>query len=79
MTMYRDYSNAKEMDLLENLISSTSSRTNHSTESNFPAKLHYMLEEIRRDGLENIISWMPHGRCFMVHKQKEFEKEILPK
>jgi HSF-type DNA-binding len=77
--MYRDFANAKDMESPENIRSFASSRISHSVDSNFPAKLHYMLEEIRRDGLEHIISWMPHGRCFIVHEQKEFEKEILPK
>jgi hypothetical protein len=45
---------------------------------NFPVKLHYMLRELERDGLDHVISWQPHGRCFVVHKQKEFVDKILP-
>jgi hypothetical protein len=38
----------------------------------FPLKLHDMLEEVISNGHEHIVSWQPHGRCFVVHKPKEF-------
>lgn len=47
-------------------------------ENNFPARLHYMLQELEKDGLEHIISWRPHGRAFIVSDQEAFAKEILP-
>lgn len=28
---------------------------------------------------EPIVSWLPHGNGFMIHKKKEFAEEILPK
>lgn len=43
----------------------------------FPMKLHQMLEQIEKDGLAHIISWQPHGRCFVVHKPKQFVDEVL--
>eukprot|EP00522_Entomoneis_paludosa_P015336 CAMPEP_0172441308 /NCGR_PEP_ID=MMETSP1065-20121228/1846_1 /TAXON_ID=265537 /ORGANISM="Amphiprora paludosa, Strain CCMP125" /LENGTH=248 /DNA_ID=CAMNT_0013190577 /DNA_START=6 /DNA_END=752 /DNA_ORIENTATION=- len=46
--------------------------------SNFPARLHYMLQEIEKDGLDHIVCWRPHGRAFMVVDQEAFAKEILP-
>ena len=46
--------------------------------SNFPAKLHFMLNDLKRDGLEGIASWQKHGRCFIVRNSKEFEQTILP-
>jgi hypothetical protein len=52
--------------------------TFHNTGDNFPVKLHYMLSEIERDGLNHIVSWQPHGRCFVVHRKKEFEEKLLP-
>ena len=48
------------------------------SDRNFPEKLHYMLSELENDGLSHIVSWQPHGRCFLVHKQKEFVEVILP-
>lgn len=45
----------------------------------FPSKLHRMLVDI--DGRENeqkIVSWQPHGRCFLIKNQALFEQEIMP-
>jgi HSF-type DNA-binding len=50
-----------------------------SENSKFPAKLHFMLSELKADGQEAIASWQPHGRCFMVHKPKDFQTKILPR
>lgn len=38
----------------------------------FPLKLHAMLEAVQNEGLENIVSWQPHGRCFVVRDPKAF-------
>lgn len=43
----------------------------------FPLKLHEMLENVEADGYSHVVSWQPHGRCFVVHKPKEFV-ELLP-
>ena len=29
----------------------------------FPVRLHYMLNEVEKDGLSLVCSWQPHGRC----------------
>ena len=50
----------------------------HQSKNKFPVKLHLMLSELNKDGLSHIVSWQPHGRCFLVHKQEEFVKRILP-
>jgi HSF-type DNA-binding len=47
-------------------------------DQNFPVKLHYILSELERDGLSHIVSWQPHGRCFVVRDQKEFVERVLP-
>mmetsp|Transcript_13515 Transcript_13515/g.29380 ORF Transcript_13515/g.29380 Transcript_13515/m.29380 type:complete len:468 (+) Transcript_13515:117-1520(+) len=44
----------------------------------FPVKLHDMLDRIEADGLANVVSWQPHGRCFVVHKPKEFVNHVMP-
>lgn len=44
----------------------------------FPAKLHQVLEEMEKNGHDNIMGWMPHGRSFMVKEPKEFVKEYMP-
>ncbi|GFH55364.1 hypothetical protein CTEN210_11840 [Chaetoceros tenuissimus] len=41
----------------------------------FPQKLHKILDEgIHSD----IISWAPHGRCFLIHQPKLFVEIVLP-
>lgn len=50
----------------------------NSVEVSFPYKLHYMLTELETDGMDDIVSWQPHGRCFLVHKQQQFVDQVLP-
>jgi HSF-type DNA-binding len=45
----------------------------------FPLKLHAVLDQVEADGLSHVISWMPHGRCFVIHQPKEFVDHVLPK
>lgn len=81
---YRDYSQEVETKfeasrhMSDTITADTASKGGCRAEENFPIKLHYMLLELQRDGLDHIVSWQPHGRCFVVHKQKEFVEHILP-
>jgi hypothetical protein len=43
----------------------------------FPEKLHYVLSEIEKDGLQHIASLQPHGRCLVVHDQEELSMPNL--
>ena len=47
----------------------------------FPIKLFNMLEHIdlQEPQLSSVISWQPHGRCFLAHDQKQFEELVLPR
>ena len=44
----------------------------------FTIKLHEMLNTAEREDLKHIVSWQPHGRCFVIHKTELF-KELLPR
>jgi hypothetical protein len=44
----------------------------------FPLKLHAVLDQVERDGLAHVISWQAHGRCFVIHKPKEFVDHVMP-
>ncbi len=44
----------------------------------FPQKLHSVLDQVERDGLAHVVAWQPHGRCFVIHKPKEFTDHIMP-
>lgn len=41
----------------------------------FPFKLYRMLEEAD----QSIVSFLPHGRAFAIHKPREFVAELMPK
>jgi HSF-type DNA-binding len=43
----------------------------------FPVKLYEMLIRVEDEGLNRIVSWQPHGRCFVVHDPVQF-KALLP-
>jgi HSF-type DNA-binding len=45
----------------------------------FPMKLHIVLQDVANERMEHIVSWAPHGRCFLVHKPQEFVDKILPR
>jgi hypothetical protein len=43
----------------------------------FPWKVHDMLERSHIDGIEDIVSWLPHGRAFLVHKVDAFVQSVM--
>ena len=47
----------------------------------FPAKLHRMLTDIDNDfpHFKELISWQPHGRCFMIRDEARFTDEVMPR
>jgi HSF-type DNA-binding len=45
----------------------------------FPAKLHYVLEQVEKDGGRDVIAWRSHGRAFLVKDREKFVKYFLPK
>jgi hypothetical protein len=71
MHNYRDYASEAEK------VPGSPEESNHG-EHNFPVKLHFMLSELETDGMADIVSWQPHGRSFLVHKQMQFVEKVLP-
>jgi HSF-type DNA-binding len=45
----------------------------------FPWRLHEMLQDMEEQGLDCIVSWMPDGKTFRVHRPTEFVDRIAPK
>jgi HSF-type DNA-binding len=41
-------------------------------------KLHKMLENAHRDGIDHIVSWVDDGNGFKVHNSDAFTKEVMP-
>jgi hypothetical protein len=68
--VYQDYADVTEQDM--------KAPPSSKKESNFPERLHYVLSEMEKDGLQHIASWQPHGRCFLIHDLKLFAEKILP-
>lgn len=67
--VYRDYSNVPDT------TGFVRKKTGGVTQP-FPEKLHEMLE---KENEPSIVSWLPHGRAFIVRKPKEFTQDIMPK
>lgn len=80
---YRDFSTITEQDARN--LQGTGDMLgifDHAAASSvhvFPEKMHYILLELENEGSRDIVSWLPHGRAFMVHSLKLFEEEILSK
>jgi HSF-type DNA-binding len=45
----------------------------------FPEKLHYMLRQLEKEGLQHVVRWNPHGRSFVVGDKEEFLENIVPR
>mmetsp|Transcript_25494 Transcript_25494/g.37807 ORF Transcript_25494/g.37807 Transcript_25494/m.37807 type:complete len:339 (-) Transcript_25494:222-1238(-) len=73
---YRDHSNSNELDDKGLTVS-----TKGGIYIPFPEKLFKMLRyiDLQEPELANVISWQPHGRCFLVHDVPSFESIILPR
>ena len=44
----------------------------------FPFRLNKMLNDAEAHGNDHIVSWMPDGKMFKVHKHKEFAASVMP-
>jgi HSF-type DNA-binding len=65
---YQDYSTIPDPD-------PTIPLTSIGKVPSFLAKMHSILS---RTDFQDVISWMPHGRAWRVHKPKEFESRVIP-
>ena len=72
---YHDHSH----DAVEGAEANHGERRKGGVSIPFPVKLHSVLDQVEADGLAHIISWQPHGRCFVIHKPKEFVDHVMPK
>jgi hypothetical protein len=47
---------------------------------NFPSRLYQFLDTfVQENDIAHTIAWQPHGRCFKIHKPKEFDKINFPR
>uniref|UniRef100_A0A7S3QB67 HSF-type DNA-binding domain-containing protein n=1 Tax=Chaetoceros debilis TaxID=122233 RepID=A0A7S3QB67_9STRA len=45
----------------------------------FPLKLQYMLTLVEEQGMQRIVSWLPHGRGFIIRDAEKFSLEVMAK
>jgi hypothetical protein len=43
----------------------------------YPMRIEMMLEDVEKNGMQHIVSWMSHGRAWKIHDEKAFESTIL--
>lgn len=48
-----------------------------STSKKFPFKCHEMLSYAEKQGLEDVVCWLPGGSGFIIHDQDKFCKAVL--
>ncbi|CAB9521448.1 shock factor protein 4 [Seminavis robusta] len=75
---YHDHANdeEEESNLQSHLVEMSLYRP---ADQNFPARLHRLLTNAEKEGISHIISWQPHGRCFLVHNKELFEQQVMPR
>ena len=73
---YHDHSNDLDDD---NDVEEEPHRRRGGVSIAFPLKLHAVLDQVEADGLAHVVAWQPHGRCFVIHKPKEFTDHVMPK
>lgn len=66
---YKDHSTAKDPD-----PSIPITKPGHIP--NFPAKIYDILTN--QPDLTHIVSWLPHGRSWKVHKRRDFVNKVIP-
>lgn len=66
-----------KVEIQDPIERSTKSKRNCDAARNtFPKTLKYILSQ---PTLTSIVSWLPHGRSFLVHNAKKMESEVLPR
>lgn len=71
---YHDHSTDSEVTILQG-----KSMSRGGVSIPFPMKLYDMLNGIEKERKTHIVSWQPHGRCFVVHNQRLFVEDVMQK
>jgi hypothetical protein len=72
---YVDVSAASDPDPYD----ATVKKTRGGVTEPFPEKLHRLLQEIEKDGNDDVISFYSHGRAFGIHDTEKFVSDIMPR
>jgi HSF-type DNA-binding len=49
------------------------SARNNQELQRFPERLFQLLDQAERENFSHVISWQPHGRCFLIHQLDQFK------
>ena len=71
---YIDVADAADPDPTDSRVK----KTRGGVTEPFPERLHRLLLEIKQDGKGDVVSFLPHGRAFAIHKTDRFVSEIMP-
>ncbi len=74
---YHDY--ARVMELPSQLDMDMVAKASGGVNNPFPTILHKLLSETDMMGCSHLISWQTHGRSFLIHKPREFVREVVPR
>ena len=72
LNKYRDFSKV-DPEYMQTTLKKAKGRYQET----FPIKLFKILENSDRGGYSSIISWLPHGRAFMIHDEALFKELIM--
>ncbi|EEC44591.1 predicted protein [Phaeodactylum tricornutum CCAP 1055/1] len=77
---YRDFATLSTPEVLKEVKDDPKqpTQTRAPSKSRFPIVLHRLLEQAPVEDYENVISWCPHGRAFIIHQRDRFTKDIMP-
>jgi len=67
-----------ETDTHSNKVQSKHTRSERKGQIPFPFKLHALIDDAKKDGRDDIVSWIQEGTAFQIHKPKEFTDLLLP-
>lgn len=73
---YKDHASVEDSELPAPAIKQQRKGPRGGVKVPFPKKLYSLLEE---NLFEDVISWQPHGRSFLVRKPTEFVNNVMPR
>lgn len=74
---YHDY--AQALELPSQLEMDMAVKASGGVNNPFPTILHKLLTETDMMGFSHLISWQSHGRSFLIHKPRDFVRDVVPR
>ena len=74
---YHDY--ARVVEVPSQVEMEMAAKASGGVNNPFPTVLHKMLSESEVMSFSHLISWQSHGRSFLIHKPREFVRDVVPR